>query len=185
MPAKLMYLGQELESCKDNVDADFTKLSIAMSCVLKEHLSNSARLGSMQKDHRAAVDAAIATVNADMCTAIQQYKFRFPVVNRVVTGQLDLALALLIISQKMRAATVSSRSTPSELIESCVGVCKKQAYKLLDAQAEATMGDNIFHRISMAADLVEDEVVQVYRAILSFIFTGCGLLPDLLRHGAS
>ena len=161
MPAKLIYLGRELETCKDNIDADFTKLSLALACVFKEHLSNSARMSAMQKEHRQAIDAAIATVNADMAATLQQYKFRFPVVNRIVTGQLDLALFLVAISQKMRAATVGTRTPASALVSSCVTVCKKQVYKLLDAQAEANMGENIFARISMVADLIEDELVQV------------------------
>ena len=161
-PAKLRYLGQELEHCKDNVDADFTKLAISLACVFKEHLSNSARLAAMQRDHRNAIDAAIATVNADMAAALNQYKFRFPVVNRVVTGQLDIVIFLLMLSQMMRAATVGTRISASQLASDCIAICKKQVYKLLDAQAEATMGENIFQRISMAADLIEDEQVQVY-----------------------
>jgi hypothetical protein len=166
MPAKLMYLGQELEQAKDNVDADFTKLTVAMACVYREHLSNSARMAAMQKDHRAAIDAAIATVNADMSAALQQYKFRFPVVNRVVTGQLDLALALLAMSQTMRAATVGTRTSVESLVTSCVTVCKKQVYKLLDAQAEATMSESFLNCASLAADLVEDELTQVCLCLL-------------------
>lgn len=191
MPAKLMYLGQELERCKDNVDADYTKLALAMAGVYREHLTNSARLAAMPPDARAAIDAAIATVNADCFLAIQQYKFRFPTVNRSVTGQLDLVLFLLHLSQKMRAATVGSRTSPAALITDAATACKKQVYKLVDAQAEASRGDSLFAHISLAADLVEDEQNQdkdFYDAYFSMVDVDLRLLNALTLwtwHAAS
>ena len=117
---------------------------------------------------------------------ILRYKFRFPIENNVVGSQMDLYLALLLISQSMWSILQGSRTTPTQLVEQCILVCKKQVYKLLEAQADLDIensrlrltsakkaaieententtaasrrGDSFFKCQSAEADLVEDEV---------------------------
>eukprot|EP00053_Salpingoeca_punica_P019761 m.202379 g.202379 ORF g.202379 m.202379 type:complete len:1513 (+) comp17718_c0_seq2:295-4833(+) len=94
-------------------------------------------------------------------TAISQYRFRYPVHNNQVVGQLDLAIFLLSLAQRMSNAISQVDPKPAATpVLAALAAAKAAVFRLLSASAQAEHPDSVFIQQLTLADLLEEEVAE-------------------------